>query len=190
LLPCIFPTRRVSDVFSLQCLSSTNFQGSFDNDSNLTPQVTDSSKPSRTDAKVLRLQLAGTINIPPTHACVPQIIDAVIQPGSEFDWTSSNIFKWPIEQALQSRESIRVSIPKECADDFQKRGWGDRVTDAIVVPLSSEGDLTPLGVAILGLNTRRNFDADYSTWIDVLRAAMSSYLTGAIAREEEIKRSE
>jgi hypothetical protein len=160
-----------------------------DNELHLTPQATHTPKHS-TGAKRLRLQLGGTINIPPGHPSARQVIDVVINPEMGFSGTRSNGFEWPIEQAFHSRESIRVCFPKEFANEFQKRGWGDRVTDAIVVPLSSEGDLAPLGVAILGLNTRRNFDADYSRWIDVLRAALSSYLTGAIAREEEIKRSE
>jgi hypothetical protein len=160
-----------------------------DNNLHLTPQATHAPKHS-TGAKRLRLQLGGTINIPPGHPSARQAIDVVINPGMGFGDIRSNSFEWPIEQAFHSRESIRVCFPKEFANEFQKRGWGDRVTDAIVIPLSSEGDLAPLGVAILGLNTRRNFDADYSRWIDVLRAAMSSYLTGAIAREEEIKRSE
>jgi hypothetical protein len=160
-----------------------------DNDLHLTPQAAHATKHS-IDAKRLRLQLGGTINVPSGHPSVRQVIDVVINPGMGFRGTRSNGFEWPIERAFHSRESIRVCFPKEIANEFQRRGWGDRVTDAIVVPLSSEGDLAPLGVAILGLNTRRNFDADYSRWIDVLRAAMSSYLTGAIAREEEVKRSE
>lgn len=160
-----------------------------DDDLHLTLQAANAPKHS-TGAKCLRLQLGGTINVPPGHPSACQVIDVAINPGMSFSGTHSDGFEWPIEQAFHSRESIRVCFPKEFANEFQRRGWGDRVTDAIVVPLSSEGDLAPLGVAILGLNTRRNFDADYSRWIDVLRAAMSSYLTGAIAREEEIKRSE
>lgn len=117
-------------------------------------------------------------------------MNVVIDPIMGFKGIRSNGFEWPIEQAFHSRESIRVTVPKDVTDGFQKRGWGDQVTDAIVIPLSSEGDSSHLGVAILGLNTRRSFDADYSKWIDVLRSAMSSYLTGAIAREEEVRRSE
>lgn len=151
--------------------------------------VTDLSK-HQFGAKRLRLDFKGSICVPHGHVAAPPTVEVVVDTTMGFKGIRSNGFEWPIEQAFHSRDSIRVTIPKELAEEFQTRGWGDVVTDAIVVPLSSEGDLAPLGVAILGLNTRRTFDADYSKWIDVLRSAMSSYLTGAIAREEEVRRSE
>lgn len=160
-----------------------------ENDIYTRPRISNAPKPV-TDARRLHLYLGGTINIPPNHPAAPQTLEVIINLAMGFKGTRSTGFEWPIEQAFHAREAIRTSVPRDFGETFQKRGWGDPVLDSIVIPLSSEGDLAPLGVVILGLNTRRNFDADYSTWIDVLRSAMSSYLTGAVAREEEVKRSE
>ncbi|KAG8756580.1 hypothetical protein FRC14_002922, partial [Serendipita sp. 396] len=140
----------------------------------------------------LMFKLRGCIGFPAEHPYLPTtvrvVMNSLISPSvPEMD---TELFSWPFQQAIASREPIRVSIPPSVSEGIEQRGWGDRVSHAIIMTLSSDADAKPLGIVILGLNTRRPFDADYSRWVDVLRSSLGSYLDGSISREEEVKRAE
>ncbi|KAG8820403.1 hypothetical protein FRC17_010162, partial [Serendipita sp. 399] len=156
---------------------------------NTTPQVAGAPHPDFDSIK-LRLELRGTIGIPDDHDYTPSSLSIVIHPMISPPLTPSTQFRWPIQQAIRDKQAIRVAIPHHVSDGIQRRGWGDRPLHAVVIPISSEGNAKPLGVLIAGLNTRRNFDADYNKWVDVMRSSMSSLLTASIAREDEVKRAE
>ncbi|KAG8830151.1 hypothetical protein FRC17_005343 [Serendipita sp. 399] len=143
-------------------------------------------------ASNLTFKLSGSIGFSVDHPYLPPSVRVITHPflSPSGPMAETELFSWPFQQAVSSREPIRVSIPPSVSEGIGRRGWGDRVTHAIVMTLSSDSDAKPLGVIILGLNTRRPFDADYSKWIDVLRSSLGSYMTGCISREEEVKRAE
>jgi hypothetical protein len=93
-------------------------------------------------------------------------------------------------QAIHSKQTIPVYLPEEVSEDFIRRSWGDRATNAVVIPITSEADSSFLGLLIMGLNTRRTLDVDYSQWIDVTRSSISALLTAVVSREKEVRRLE
>jgi hypothetical protein len=138
----------------------------------------------------ISLRLQGVIGVPDKNPHVPETLSFSFSPfGSPAYTPSLEKFSWPFEQAMHERGPIRFAVPLEVAKSFEQRSWGDPTLHAIIMPLSSDGDSKPLGFLITGLNTRRNYDADYSNWVNLLKSALSSYLTGSIAREEEVKRA-
>ncbi|KAG8829690.1 hypothetical protein FRC17_006185, partial [Serendipita sp. 399] len=143
-------------------------------------------------ASNLTFKLGGSVGFAADHPYLSPSVRVITHPflSPSGPVAETELFSWPFQQAVSSREPIRVSIPPSVSEGIGRRGWGDRVTHAIIMTLSSDSDAKPLGVIILGLNTRRPFDADYSKWIDVLRSSLGSYMTGCISREEEVKRAE
>jgi hypothetical protein len=136
------------------------------------------------------LYLGGVVGVPDQHAYAPDKYNFTFSPFRSAPISSSaEDFMWPFEQATHERSPIRFPVPAEVTIGFQQRGWGDLTTHAVILSLSSEVDSTPLGFLIMGVNTRRNYDADYSNWMHLLKSALSSYLAGSISREEEVKRS-
>ncbi|KAG8822513.1 hypothetical protein FRC17_009560 [Serendipita sp. 399] len=158
-------------------------------DLDTTPQVVGAPHTTFESIK-LRLELHGTIGIPDDYEFTPPSLSIVVHSMVSPPLTPHTQFRWPIQQAIRDKQAIRVAIPHHVSDGIRRRGWGDRPSHAVVIPLSSEGSAKPLGVLIAGLNTRRNFDTDYNKWVDVLRSSMSSLLTASIAREDEVKRAE
>ena len=158
-------------------------------DSETTPQLDNAQRPTF-EATRLRLRLGGSVGLREEHPSIPYEMSVLIRPMHSLANSNSSRFEWPLEEAIREKEPIRVDLPPKISKDFENRGWGDHIRSAVVVALSSEADGTPLGIVILGLNTRRHYDIDYRKWVDVLRSSMSSLLNGSIAREEEVRRAE
>ncbi|PVF95897.1 hypothetical protein CPB86DRAFT_737923 [Serendipita vermifera] len=136
------------------------------------------------------LRLRGVIGVPDKNPYAPETFSFTFSPlGTTSSTSSLERFCWPFEQATHERTFVPFPVLPEVAKSFERRSWGDPTTHAVIMPLSSDLDSKPLGFLIMGLNTRRNFDADYRSWISLLKSALDSYLTGSIAREEEVKRA-
>lgn len=140
---------------------------------------------------LVSMKLGGAVGVEGDHPAFPPYIEVKINGyASSMASADEDSFMWPFEQAIQGRDPVRVVLPRSISDGIQRRGWGDRVTQAMVIPISSEGDAQPLGAFILGLNTRRALDVDYVKWIDVMRSSVNALLTASIAREEEVRRAD
>jgi hypothetical protein len=142
----------------------------------------------------LHLTLEGTIGVPegnpsiPTHFHVtadlfsPDPVHISSSPGDKFHW--------PVADAILGKEILIVDLPPAVVQGFHLRGWKDLPRAAAIIPLSSDADSSPLGVLIMGLNTRRTYDQEYSRWMDVTRSTLCAMLTATKAREEEAMRLE
>ena len=102
----------------------------------------------------------------------------------------SDEFHWPVAEAILSKVILIVDLPPAVVQGFHLRGWKDLPRAAAMIPLSSDADSSPLGVLIMGLNTRRTYDQEYSRWVDVTRSTLCAMLTATKAREEEAQRLE
>jgi hypothetical protein len=138
----------------------------------------------------LRLSLSGSIGVPEGHPYVPVSTQIMIDPSMLTPTHQPPKFQWPFAHAIQTKDVISVYLPTDVSSDFIRRGWYDRPTNAVVIPMSSEADSSFLGLLIMGLNTRRNLDADYNQWIDVTKSSLSALLTAVISREKEVRRLE
>lgn len=101
------------------------------------------------------------------------------------------ITAWPIQKALSTRQCVVVNDCREFIKDYPLREWDELPVAAIVVPICSDSSTEiPESVLVLGLNVRRPFDAEYDSWVHVIRSHLASSLTSVKAVEAEKKRVE
>jgi PAS domain S-box-containing protein len=67
---------------------------------------------------------------------------------------------------------------------------GQRVTQAVVLPITSRGEQKPYGVLVAGVNPCRPLDADHIAFFDLLASEAASAIQNARAVEEEKKRAD
>ncbi|KAG8979497.1 hypothetical protein FRC05_008486 [Tulasnella sp. 425] len=100
---------------------------------------------------------------------------------------------WPFFDVFRAKRPLHVTaLPSTIGQGFgfRKNGWNDVLREAIVMPIAAEGDEVPIAVVVLGVNTRRPYDKEYQTWIDLLHMTLNSTLTATLSREAELKKAE
>lgn len=106
----------------------------------------------------------------------------------------SHYFDWSpyIAQAMRFGCAVYVpNLPADLMNDIaRERGWKDRVRAAVIIPITSEGDVAEGAVLILGCNPRRPYNDIYNNWVDVLRMTLSSALNAVLGREAETRRAD
>lgn len=103
-----------------------------------------------------------------------------------FDWSR------PIAHAMKDGYAIHVpALPPALMNDIGVgRGWNDHVREAVVIPITAEGDAGDAAVLIMGINSRRPYDDPYASWIDVMRMTLGSSLNAVLGREAETRRAD
>jgi hypothetical protein len=87
-------------------------------------------------------------------------------------------------------------LPLHLAQGLDGRGFKDIPRAAAVLPISSQasqnrgrgdGRSLPCAILLLGLNTRRAYDADYAAWLESVGAGLSNQLTVVLQREADMR---
>ncbi|KAG8747317.1 hypothetical protein FRC10_001496 [Ceratobasidium sp. 414] len=86
-------------------------------------------------------------------------------------------------------------LPASFASGLDSRGFGDTPRAAALLPISTSsgrratgvGKSLPYAVLLVGLNTRRAYDADYAAWLESLCAALSNQLSLVLQREADAR---
>lgn len=142
----------------------------------------------------LHLELEGTIGVPEGHSSIPTqfhvTTDLFSHDPVHMSSSPGEGFHWPVADAILNKKTLIVDLPPTVVQGFHLRGWKDLPRAAAIIPLSSDADSSPLGVLIMGLNTRRTYDQEYARWVDVTRSTLCAMLTATKAREEEAQRLE
>ncbi|KAJ1307039.1 hypothetical protein OPQ81_008018 [Rhizoctonia solani] len=90
-------------------------------------------------------------------------------------------------------------LPAHLAQGLDGRGFKDLPRMAVVVPISTNsnqagrsahGRTLPCGLLLLGLNTRRAYDADYASWLESVGSGLSNQLTVVLQREADMRMME
>lgn len=98
---------------------------------------------------------------------------------------------WPFAAAFSSRGTVHVpNIPDYVVEGFELRGWGEHAKEAIVIPIVVDDTDIPAAVLVMGLNSRRPYDDDYASWIDLFRLSLNALLTAVKGREADLIRAE
>ncbi|KAF8602905.1 hypothetical protein BDV93DRAFT_557089 [Ceratobasidium sp. AG-I] len=98
---------------------------------------------------------------------------------------------WPFPDVFASGTTEIVNpIPKEVSEGLQTRGFGDPPNTAamIPIPVDQHGANTitvPHAILIVGLNTRRPYDADYAKWLGAVATAFSNRLMVVLQMEAD-----
>ncbi|CAE6366411.1 unnamed protein product [Rhizoctonia solani] len=87
-------------------------------------------------------------------------------------------------------------LPSQLAQGLDGRGFKDVPRAAALLPIHTymssnrghhDGRLLPACVLVLGLNTRRAYDADYASWLESVGASLSNQFTVVLQREADMK---
>ncbi|KEP52551.1 putative multi-sensor signal transduction histidine kinase [Rhizoctonia solani 123E] len=80
-------------------------------------------------------------------------------------------------------------LPAHLAKDLNGRAFKDIPRTAAILPISASTSTSslPRCLLVVGLNTRREYDAEYASWLESLSAAMGNQLSLALQREADIK---
>ncbi|KAJ7584442.1 hypothetical protein C8J56DRAFT_1027754 [Mycena floridula] len=127
---------------------------------------------------ILQLQLVVSIGVEAGH---PQASPLQLSLNTPTE------YQWPWASVCASGKPRRCKNP--CPAIFEKRGWGDEAGDAMLIPLkTTDGALS--GLVVLGLNTRRPYDEQYSGFHNMVVATLQTSWTATQSIEQELMRAE
>lgn len=80
--------------------------------------------------------------------------------------------QWPFFDIFSARQPLHVqNLPASIASDprfgYRPEGYNDPPREAVIIPLATEGEEVPAAIMIIGLNTRRPYDAG-ATQVDII----------------------
>ncbi|ORX86570.1 hypothetical protein K493DRAFT_291249 [Basidiobolus meristosporus CBS 931.73] len=126
------------------------------------------------------LHLTQTIGIPEEH---PSMFP-VIRLAPSFQ---TNTLQDAVRLAYESKQSVKVELG-EWFGEVPIRGWDAAATQAIVSPIMGSNKDGVLGVIVMGLNPRREYDENYETFVDLVCRQTRSAIINISAYEEEVRR--
>ena len=124
-------------------------------------------------------QLAAHAGAAPGHAVAP--VDIVR--GHEDQ-------SWPVYAVVDSRSARLVASLRDRFTTIPAGPWPEHPDTAMVLPLIDRSLDRAIGAIVLGISSRRPFDADYRGWFDLVASQMGASITSARAVEQERRRAE
>ena len=126
--------------------------------------------------------LEGSVGIPPGHPAAALNIDLRDE---------NNHFAHVFRDAANGDRPIVLSVEKatldpELLEGIEMRGHPEPCRSAVCCPVQSTRNET-LGYLVLGINPRRPYDEDYSTFIQMLSRQISTAIASVVLFEEEIR---
>ncbi|ORX86571.1 hypothetical protein K493DRAFT_268976 [Basidiobolus meristosporus CBS 931.73] len=126
------------------------------------------------------LHLTQTIGIPEEH---PSMFP-VIRLAPSFQ---TNTLQDAVRLAYESKQSVKVELG-EWFGEVPIRGWDAAATQAIVSPIMGSNKDGVLGVLVMGINARREYDENYETFVELVCRQTGSAIINISAYEEEVRR--
>jgi PAS domain S-box-containing protein len=124
-----------------------------------------------------RLACSTGVQLP--HDAAPEIIDINVASAAT----------WPIAELLNKKTSLRVPNLVERFRDLPSGSWDKPPREALMVPISKQGQDMFAGVLVAALNPYRQLDAAYSGFIDLVAGQIAAGIANARAYAEERKRA-
>ena len=125
----------------------------------------------------LRLQQACGLN-GSAGTLAPKVVDLASGSGRRS--------LWPFAEVIRRGRSRVMPIAQ--IEGFPLGAAEQRLSQAIVLPVTSRGEGLPLGVLVAGVNPTRRLDAEYQTFFDLLVDQVAAAIQNARASEEEKQR--
>src|SRR3984957_2713273 len=95
---------------------------------------------------------------------------------------------WPLDKVIAFSKAEILRIPPH---DALPHGAADQpVREAIILPVASPAQVTPLGFLICGVNPTRNLDSEYLTFFSLVVDQLVSAINNARATEDEKRRAD
>jgi PAS domain S-box-containing protein len=125
-----------------------------------------------------RLILAGEAGIAPGHPAAPEEVDLDAAPA------------WPFAEVLRTGAAKVIAGEAIAALDLPRGDWDRAPDQAVVLPLSPQGETGRAGVLVAGLNPYRQYDERYEGFLGLVAGQIAAGIANAQAYEEERKRAE
>ncbi|KAI9005234.1 hypothetical protein BC832DRAFT_522160, partial [Gaertneriomyces semiglobifer] len=150
-----------------------------------TTDQTSLSEPSA--AKVYKLDLAVHAGITLPHPAAPAsvTIDTSLPPDEQ----DADARMWPFWQVLTSHQSVEVRNEGR-VDGIPGRGWDEPSRTVVVCPVDVGNEKDVLGILVWGISSRRPYDDDHKTVVELLRRQIGTSLFSVKSLEEELQRAE
>jgi PAS domain S-box-containing protein len=95
---------------------------------------------------------------------------------------------WPVRQVFAKPHLRAVSI--QGIEGFPIGLAGQRVSEAVTLPVLSGGQEQPLAIIVAGVNPARKMDSDYRTFYELIAGHIAIAITNARSAEEQKKRAD
>jgi signal transduction histidine kinase len=135
-----------------------------------------------------RYSLEVSVSVPSGHPAAPSEVDANNLTGITEYFYQAHRTKEPLVLRVEDG-----TLAEDLVKGLHSRGFQDPCTSVVIIeiiPTTGHGSTrdTVLGYLVLGLNTRRPFDAEYKQFIQVLRRQITTSMAAVLLLEEEIRR--
>jgi signal transduction histidine kinase/CheY-like chemotaxis protein len=118
---------------------------------------------------------------------VAKDIEGISPRRVSLDGKSSNVL-WPLDKVIAFGKAEIIQIQPHSA--LPLGAAGQPVTQAIVLPVASPTQITPLGFLICGVNPTRKLDSEYLTFFSLVVDQLVSAINNARAAEDEKRRAD
>jgi PAS domain S-box-containing protein len=115
-------------------------------------------------------------------------IDAASPSQIDLENNSAESRFWRVDEALNAGKPEIVSL--DSLASVPKGPAGQRVSEAITLPVTSRRQDRPIGVLIAGINPARKLDSEYQTFYELLAGQVATAIRNARSAEEDRKRAE
>ncbi|KAI9705907.1 MAG: hypothetical protein M1836_005313 [Candelina mexicana] len=133
--------------------------------------------------------LQGTLGVPQGHFAAPP----------QLELKSSNEYFAPaFREAMKGDRPVILDVgngtlSKQWMEGFEWRGFGDPCSVVVVCPIhptTGGGEGAILGFLVMGINSRRPYDDDYSLFVNLLCRQLGTAMASVVLFEEEIRRGQ
>jgi hypothetical protein len=125
--------------------------------------------------------LEWTVGYGDSHTAIPKSLELSGDNGLARVITESS--KNGVPTLYREEDGV---LPQSLFKDVKKRGFGDPCKAFIVIPIRIY-DETTTGYFVVGLNTRRPYDAEYQEWIEVYSKLLGASAASVALYEEEVR---
>ncbi|KAK8204453.1 hypothetical protein BKA81DRAFT_360868 [Phyllosticta paracitricarpa] len=130
--------------------------------------------------------LEGSLGVPKGHPCAPRHLELK---------TSTEGFCPVLREVMKTDKPVLLEVgagelPANMLDGIEGRGFDDPVRSVVVCPIHPTTGEAILGFLILGVNPRRQYDDDYSLFVQLLSRQLATSLASVVLFEEEIRRGQ
>lgn len=126
----------------------------------------------------------GSLGVPRGHPAAAPTIDLR---------SETQYFAQVFREAIKDNRPIFLSLEDgtldaEFLEGIEWRGFGDPCKAAVCCPVHLTGGESTLGFLVMGINSRRPYDDDYSLYVQLLTRQLATAMASVVLFEEEIAR--
>ena len=124
-------------------------------------------------------RLACRTGVPSGHPTAPEIIEL-----ADINQT------WPIAEILMGKDSVLVEDLPLRFHSVPSGAWDNPPERALLLPITSQGQVAPAGVLVAALNPYRPLDVNYAGFLNLIGGQIAASIANARAYEAEKQRAE